>query len=110
MESIEKEPFPREGLREFKQEIAALKEAEKRERKTAHFEGMDTEELTEKDKAIWEQCKTGALSREEIREYMNEVFKEGNTSQKLFYGYVANEQNKKWQREEVEAWEKAQQK
>lgn len=73
----------------FRSEIGALKEKEKQERETAHFEGVNPEELTFDDMIIYQNCKNGFLSLENFNNYRQSIPKE-QKGRREFAAYIGN--------------------
>ena len=78
VEKIPSENKP-ENLADFKKEVAALKKKEEGDlnekglRKTAHFENINPEELTETDRQIYRKFLDEKLTVEELRAYQNQL-------------------------------------
>src|SRR3989344_2965990 len=91
MKSFEHIPSKEDGLAAFREEIAALEDEETRRKETAHFDGVQVEELTEEDRALWERFKADVVTREELSRYQREVFQRGvSKSRQAFCEYIAN--------------------
>ena len=95
-------------LEAFLAEMWGLKKAEEQGTdemsKTANFQELNPDELTEKDRAIWEKLQNHALTREEFNEYRNEVWRGGNQSRKAFSGLIGNKLGIQLQERELEEW------
>lgn len=95
---MEKE-FSENPLHGFWEEI---KEVERNE-SAAHFEHGDfnAEELTEKDRDIWERLKDGSITREDLSEYRRDVGEESE-SRKIFLGFISNKAMGMFLKKEIE--------
>jgi hypothetical protein len=71
----------------LKGEIGTLMVKEPGHFKHDHF---DIEELTGSDGAIWEEIKNGTLTKEELKEYAEEVGASGVASRATFLAMVRN--------------------
>jgi len=84
----------------FQQEIANLKETEKKKGTTVHLSDMDPSYLTEEDWRIRDAFKKGTLEKEDFEAYRNAIEsglldgagagKEAITSRMHFAAYIAN--------------------
>ena len=95
-----------EAFRAFVAEVEAMRERERQEgAKTAHFTGYRAEcfspaELTVGDMEMWRKIQAGNFTREELRDYQDEVGEEaakarekggkGTTSREVFAAFLAN--------------------
>src|SRR3989344_4717237 len=83
-------------LEKFKKEVAVLKKQEEENldesgnKKTAHFEEVNPDELNEADQKLYKKFLNGELTTKELRDYQAELRELGNRSQKDFAAYVAN--------------------
>jgi hypothetical protein len=80
------------SLDKFRSEVQSLKEKEqnKTEEKTGHFVGCNPDELGEGEREIYEKYVKDILTLEELIEYRKKIIKQGNKSQGIFVGYIAN--------------------
>jgi len=80
-------------LVEFQDEMARLKEAEKKEGISVHLRDLSPEKLTDEDREIYNKFINNSLSLEEFREYRSGVSKGKDSSRIDFAGYIANKFN-----------------
>ena len=93
MESMEKIPKSEDGneMAAFQSEMRELKAKEESgELKTAHFQELNPNELTDEDREIWEKLQSKELSTEEFSMYRTKVSRGRNASQKHFVGFIGN--------------------
>ena len=82
----------------FKDEIRLIAEKEREDQKTAHFRGLNPEELSVPDMEIWEKVKNESITREDFDRYRNNLVDEGSgdvkdnvpQSRVIFLAFIAN--------------------
>ncbi len=92
-------------LEQFQDEIEELKAREEETGEAAHLRnaenipGVDTAELIDEDREIWQKFKDNTLTSEKFQKYRNDVASSGNNSRGDFVGFVGNKlQKRMWEK------------